>query len=337
MFVGALLAAPLHDQGESMKAIVVHEFGAPEVLKFEETAKPVPGPGQILVHIRAAGVNPADTYIRSGNYARKPSLPYTPGVDGAGVVDSVGAGVTGFKTGDRVYLAGSITGTYAEYATVAAADAYRLPEKISFAQGAAIHIPYATAYRALFQMAHARPNDWVLVHGASGGVGIAAVQFARAVGMRVIGTAGTDRGRELVAREGAHHVIDHRAPDPGARILELTGGRGADVILEMLANVNLGNDLKMLAPRGRVVIIGSRGDVTITPREIMAREAAVLGVLLWGVPADEMTAIHSAIGAGLENGTLRPIVGKELPLAEAPCAHKEVLEPGAYGKIVLVP
>lgn len=320
-----------------MKAIVVHEFGAPEVMKLEEIVKPSPGPGQLLVQIRAAGVNPADTYMRSGSYARKPALPYTPGVDGAGVVEAVGTGVTGWMSGDRVYLAGSITGTSAEYATAAATNAYRLPEKISFAQGAAINIPYATAYRALFQMGHARPNDWVLVHGASGGVGIAAVQFARAAGMRVIGTAGTDRGRELVLREGAHHVIDHRAPDAAARILEITGGLGADIILEMLANVNLGADLKMLAPRGRVVVIGSRGEVQINPRDLMMREGAILAVLLWNVPADEMAAIHAAIGGGLENGTLRPIVGKELPLAEAPRAHKEVLEAGAYGKIVLVP
>jgi len=320
-----------------MKAIVVHEFGAPEVMKLEEVAKPVPGPGQLLVRIRAAGVNPADTYMRSGNYARKPALPYTPGVDGAGIVEAVGAGVTAWNSGDRVYLAGCLTGSYAEFCLAAATDAYRLPEKISFAQGAAVHIPYATAYRALFQMGHARPNDWVLVHGASGGVGTAAVQFARAAGMRVIGTAGTDRGRELVLREGAHHAIDHRAPDAAARILELTGGRGADIILEMLANVNLGNDLKMLAPRGRVVVIGSRGEVQINPRDLMGREGAILAVLLWNVPPEEMAAIHAAIGAGLESGTLRPIVGKELPLAEAPRAHKEVLEPGAYGKIVLVP
>jgi NADPH2:quinone reductase len=320
-----------------MKAIVVHEFGAPEVLKLEEIEKPVPGPGQLLVRIRAAGVNPADTYMRSGNYARKPALPYTPGVDGAGVVEAVGAGVTGWKAGNRVYLAGTVTGTCAEYATVAAESAYHLPEKISFAQGAAVHVPYATAYRALFQMAHARPNDWVLVHGASGGVGIAAVQFARAAGLRVIGTAGTDRGRELVLREGAHHAVDHRAPDAAAQILALTGGRGVDIILEMLANVNLGADLKMLGPRGRVVVIGSRGEVQVNPRDLMMREGAILAVLLWNVPPDEMAAIHAAIGAGLENGTLRPIVGKELPLADAPRAHKEVLEPGAYGKIVLVP
>jgi NADPH2:quinone reductase len=320
-----------------MKAIIVREFGAPEVLKLEDAAKPSPGLGQILVKVRAAGVNPADIYMRSGNYARKPALPYTPGVDGAGEVDSVGANVTRFKPGDRVYLAGSVTGTYAEYALVNATDAYTLPKSLTFAQGAAVHIPYATAYRSLFQLAHARPNEWLLVHGASGGVGVASIQFARAIGMRIIGTGGTDRGRELVAKEGAHHVLDHRAPDLAARVMEITGNNGADVILEMLANVNLGADLKMLAMRGRVVIIGSRGDVQITPRDIMAREAAVLGVLLWNVQPDEMAAIHAAVGAGLENGSLRPIVGKELPLAEAPRAHKEVLEPGAYGKIVLVP
>jgi NADPH2:quinone reductase len=320
-----------------MKAIVVREFGAPEVLKLEDAAKPSPGPDQILVKVRAAGVNPADTYMRSGNYARKPALPYTPGIDGAGEVESVGANVTRFKPGDRVYLAGSLTGTCAEFALVNAADTYPLPKSLTFAQGAAVHVPYATAYRSLFQLAHARPNEWLLVHGASGGVGMAGIQFARAIGMRIIGTAGTDRGRELVAKEGAHHVLDHRAPDLAARVMEITGNHGADVILEMLANVNLGADLKMLAMRARVVIIGSRGDVQITPRDIMAREAAVLGVLLWNVQPDEMAAIHAAIGAGLENGTLRPIVGKEIPLVEAPRAHKEVLEPGAYGKIVLVP
>lgn len=320
-----------------MKAIVVHEFGGPEVMKLEEVAKPSPGPGQLLIRIGAAGVNPADAYMRSGNYARKPALPFTPGIDGAGTLEAIGSGVVRWKPGARIYLSGSVTGTYAEFALVAAANAHYLPEKISFSQGAGLHIPYATAYRALFQTGHARPNDWLLVHGASGGVGIASVQFASAAGIRVIGTAGTERGRELVVREGAEHALDHKAPDMAARVLEITGGRGADVIVEMLANVNLGADLKMLAPRGRVVIVGSRGDVQITPRDLMAREAAILAVMLWNVPESEMAAIHAAIGAGLDNSTLRPVVGKEIPLAEAPRAHREILEPGAYGKMVLIP
>jgi NADPH2:quinone reductase len=320
-----------------VNAIVVHEFGAPEVMKMEDAPQPKAGPGQLLVHIRAAGVNPADTYMRSGTYVRKPALPYTPGNDGAGVIEGVGPNVTGWKAGDRVYVSGSATGTYAEYAIVAASDAHALPDRISFSQGAALHIPYSTAYRALFQIGKSKANEWVLVHGASGGVGLAAVQFAHALGMRVIGSAGTDRGRELVTREGADFVLDHKAPDFAAQIAKITDGHGPDIIIEMLANINLGNDLKMLASHGRVVVVGSRGDVQITPRDLMAREGAIYAVMLWNVPAEEMSQIHAAIHAGMMNESLNPVIGKELPLADAAQAHKEVMEPGAYGKIVLIP
>jgi NADPH:quinone reductase len=323
-----------------MKAIVVHQFGGPEVLKYESAPQPTAGPGQLLVHVEAAGVNPADTYMRSGNYARKPALPYTPGVDGAGVIEGIGAAQppgANWKMGDRVYLSGSVTGTYAEYAVVASADAHPLPDEVSFAQGAGLHIPYATAYRALFQKGHGKPNETVLIHGASGGVGIAAVQFAHAAGMRVIGTAGSDRGRELVKREGADYVLDHKAADLGAQVLKLTENRGADLIIEMLANVNLGNDLKMLAPHGRVVIVGSRGGVQITPRDLMQREGAIYAVMLWNVSPEEMSAINAAISAGLGNGSLCPVVGNEIPLAEAARAQTEIMSTTAYGKMVLVP
>lgn len=320
-----------------MKASVVHQFGGPEMLKLEDVPNLSPGPGQVLICVKAAGVNPADTYIRSGTYARKPSLPYTPGVDCAGIVDSVGDGVTRVKPGERVYTGGSVSGTYAEFALAQASQVHRLPEKISYAQGAGVHVPYATAHRALFHFARARGAESVLVHGASGGVGIAAVQIARAAGLSVIGTAGTEKGRTLVTSEGAHHVLDHRTPNYLEQIMKLTAGRGIDIILEMLANVNLGADLKILAMRARVVVIGSRGDIQITPRELMGRDATVQGMLLWNASEDELQSIHAAIIAGMENGSLRPIVGKELPLAEAARAHKEVMEPGAYGKIVLVP
>ncbi len=320
-----------------MKAIVVRQYGDPEVMKVEETPQPKPGPGQVLVRIRAAGVNPADTYARSGNYASKPPLPYTPGTDGAGVVESVGPDVKSAKPGDRVYLARSVTGTYAEYALALEAQVQPLAERISFPQGAGVFVPYATAFRALSQVARARAGETVLVHGASGGVGIAAVQIARAAGLTVLGTAGSERGRELARREGAHHALDHGAAGYREEILRLTGGRGVDVILEMLANVNLGADLKLLAPRGRVVVIGSRGDVTVTPRDLMGRDASVHGMLLWNITPEDAASAHAAIAAGMENGTLRPVVGLELPLAEAPKAHRKVMEPGAFGKIVLVP
>ena len=320
-----------------MKAIRVREFGGPEVLRLEDVPELRPGPGEIVVRVKAAGVNPVDAYIRSGTYARKPTLPYTPGMDAAGVVESVGEGVARVAAGDRVYLAGTLSGAYAEQALCSASQVHPLAQAVSFAQGAAVNIPYVTAYRALFQLARAVPGESVLVHGASGGVGIAAVQLARAAGMQVFGSAGTAKGRELAGREGAHHVLDHSAPDYLERLRALTGGRGVDVILEMLANVNLGKDLQILATGGRVALIGSRGTVEINPRDAMGRDAAILGMSVWNIPEREMSGIHAALVAGLENGTLRPVVGQELPLAEAPRAHQAVMQPGAYGKIVLVP
>jgi len=198
-------------------------------------------------------------------------------------------------------------------------------------------VPYGTAYHALYQCARARAGETLLIHGASGGVGTAAVQLARALGLTVFGTAGTQQGLELVKREGAHQVFDHSQSGYADQILKATDGRGVDVILEMVANVNLGQDLKLLAQQGRVVVIGSRGDVTITPRDLMLRRASVHAFTLWAISEAEEKQIHAGLIAGLENGTLRPVVGKELPLAEAPRAHKEILEPGAYGKIVLLP
>jgi len=320
-----------------MKAIRVHQFGGPEVLKLEEVPTPKPDAGQVLVRVRAVGVNPYDTYMRAGTYAIKPHLPYTPGSDAAGTVEAVGSGVTKVKAGDRVYTAQTLTGAYAEYALALEDQVHRLPQNVSFEQGAGVWVPYGTAYHALYHFAKARAGETVLVHGASGGVGAASLQITRAVGLTVFGTAGTDKGLELVKREGAHEVFNHTKAGYQDQIMKATGGRGVDVILEMLANVNLGGDLKMLALHGRVVVIGSRGDVTITPRDIMSRRASILAFSLWAVSPAEIAEIHAGLIAGMENGTLRPVVGKQLPLAEAARAHKEILEPGAAGKIVLVP
>jgi NADPH2:quinone reductase len=320
-----------------MKAIVVHQFGGPEVLKLEEIPTPKPAAGQVLVRIQAAGVNPYDTYMRAGTYAIKPPLPYTPGSDGAGVVEAIGDGVKKVKPGDRVYTARTVTGAYAEYALTLEEQVHELPEKISFGQGAAVWVPYGTAYYGLHHSAGARASETVLVHGASGGVGIAAVQMAHAMGLTVFGTAGTPKGVELVKREGAHQVFDHSKAGYVEEIMKASSGRGADVILEMLANVNLSADFKLLATNGRVIIIGNRGEITINPRDLMSRRASARGFTLWAVTPTEEAEIHAGLTAGLENGTLRPIVGKELPLAQAARAHKEILEPGAAGKIVLVP
>jgi len=319
-----------------MKAIRVHEFGGPEVLNLEEVPTPKPSSGEVLVRIHAAGVNPYDTYMRAGTYALKPPLPYTPGSDGAGVVEAVGKGVKKMKEGDRVYTARTLTGAYAEYALALGEQVHPLPLKVDFKQGAGVWVPYGTAYHALYHSAKAHASETVLVHGASGGVGIAALQIARAMGLKVFGTAGTPRGLEMAKREGAHRVFDHRNAGYQEELLQATSNGGVDIILEMLANVNLSYDTKLLANNGRIIVIGSRGEVAINPRELMARRASIRAFTLWAITAAEEADIHAGLLAGFENGTLRPVVGKEMPLAEAARAHKEILQPGSVGKIVLI-
>jgi NADPH2:quinone reductase len=319
-----------------MKAIRIRQFGDPNVLKLEDIPDPKPAAEQVLVDIKAIGVNPVDTYIRAGWYGPR-EFPYTPGMDAAGTVEAVGAGAGQFKPGDRVYIAGSITGAYAQKAVCQAFQVHPLPAHVSFAQGAAMGVPYATAYRALFIRGKALAGETVLVHGGSGGVGTAAIQIARAAGLTIFATAGTDRGRKLVAEQGAHHVLDHQSPDYLKQLMDLTGGAGVNLILEMLANVNLGKDLTILAKFGRVVVIGSRGPIEIDPRNTMGRDADIRGMTLMNADERQLKQIHAALVAGLENRTLRPIVGQELPLAQAVKSHEEVMKPGAYGKIVLIP
>jgi len=322
-----------------MIAIRVHETGGPDVLKIEEVLEPTPGPGEMLVRVHAAGVNPVDTYMRSGTQGRTPALPYTPGTDGAGVIEAVGPGVDGAVRGGRVYFSGTAsagyTGAYAEKVVCRTSQVHPLAATLSFAQGAAIGVPYATAHRALFGRAQSRSGETVLVHGGSGGVGIAAIQLARAHGMTVFATAGTERGMALIVEQGAHQAFNHLSSSYLAEIVSATRNQGIDVIIEMLANVNLDKDLGLLALRGRVVVVGNRGRVEIDARQTMGKDAAILGMTLGNVSAPEMVQIHADLAAGLGNGALRPVIGREFPLADAPAAHRAVMEPGALGKIVL--
>jgi NADPH2:quinone reductase len=324
-----------------MKAILARAFGGPNVLKLEEVPDPVAGADQVRVRIRAVGVNPYDTYMRGGSYAITPALPYTPGADAAGVIDQVGPGVPEWAIGDRVYVSGTAHGkahgAYAEMAVCGPDQVHTLPSRVSFSQGAGLFVPYVTAWRALFGRGQARAGDSVLIHGASGGVGVAATQFARAAGLTVIGTAGSEEGLALVLEQGATHAVNHGTAGYLDRIKELTGGRGPELILEMLANVNLDHDLTLVAPGGRIVVIGNRGRVEIDARKIMFKDSAVYGVALWQIPADDVRRAHEAIVAGLESGALDPAVGTELPLADAARAHELVMSPGARGKIVLIP
>jgi NADPH2:quinone reductase len=318
-----------------MKAIVVREFGVPEVMRLEDVADLQPGENQVLVRVRAAGVNPVDAYIRTGTHAQKPDLPYTPGKDAAGIVEAIGDDVSDFKVGDRVYTADSLSGTYAEFALCAENQVHKLPENVSFEQGAGIFVPFATSYRALFQKAKPQADETILVHGASGGVGIASVQWAKNFGLKVIGTASSEEGKNLVREQGADFVLDHSDENYLNEIKEITGGKGVDIILEMLANVNLQKDFEVLAMFGRVSIIGNRGALEFNPRAIMSKDATVFGISLFNAPPEQMREIHAAIYKGLSEGFLNPIVGKSFSLAAAAAAHQAVIEEKAFGKIVL--
>lgn len=318
-----------------MKAILVNEFGEPEVMKLEDVPTPSVGDSQVLVRVKAAGVNPVDTYIRAGMHAQKPDLPYTPGKDAAGIVEAVGNEVKKVKIGDRVFTAGSVSGTYAEFALCEEAHIHLLPENVSFEQGAGVFVPYATAFRALFQKAKGEAGETVLVHGASGGVGIAAVQWAKNSRLKVIGTASSEEGKKLVENQGADLVLDHSDKNYFEEIKKITEGKGVEIILEMLANSNLQKDFEVLAMFGRVVVIGNRGSLDFNPRVVMGKDAVVFGMSLFNAADEDLQEIHAAIYEGLSKGFLKPIIGRTFPLAEAAEAHHAVIETKAFGKIVL--
>ena len=322
-----------------MQAIRVHQFGGPEVLQLEDAVALKPAPDEVLIEVKAAGVNPVDTYIRSGQYSIKPFLPYTPGMDAAGTIKAVGLKITRLRPGNRVYTIGSRSGAYAQEMLCAESQVFPLPWNVSFAQGACVGIPYAAAYRAFVQKAKVKAKQTILIHGASGGVGIAAVQLAKHLKCVVLATASSEKGRALVVQQGAAFAFDHSKPGYLDEIMKATNNRGVDVVMEMRADVNLGRDLTMLAPGGCVVVVGSRGEVTINPRDLMSREAIVMAMIILNAPPEDIREIHRALGQGLANNSLKPIIAQEFPLKDAPEAHRRIMDVslGAAGKIVLIP
>ncbi|EAX06410.1 crystallin zeta [Homo sapiens] len=321
-----------------MRAVRVFEFGGPEVLKLRsDIAVPIPKDHQVLIKVHACGVNPVETYIRSGTYSRKPLLPYTPGSDVAGVIEAVGDNASAFKKGDRVFTSSTISGGYAEYALAADHTVYKLPEKLDFKQGAAIGIPYFTAYRALIHSACVKAGESVLVHGASGGVGLAACQIARAYGLKILGTAGTEEGQKIVLQNGAHEVFNHREVNYIDKIKKYVGEKGIDIIIEMLANVNLSKDLSLLSHGGRVIVVGSRGTIEINPRDTMAKESSIIGVTLFSSTKEEFQQYAAALQAGMEIGWLKPVIGSQYPLEKVAEAHENIIHgSGATGKMILL-
>ena len=230
-----------------------------------------------------------------------------------------------------------MTGCYAQKVVRAAGDVLPLPAGVNFAQASALGVPYATAHYGLFARGGAKAGETVFIHGASGSVGTAAIQLAKRAGLNVIGSAGTSRGLQLVLDQGASHAVDHTREGYLDEVRALCDGNGPELLLEMLADVNLAADLDLVAKYGRIIIIGNRGEITINPRMTMMKELDVRGLALFNGAPELMREIMRALVAGLEDGSLDPIVGREMPLAEAAAGHVAVLEPGAFGKIVLVP
>jgi len=337
----ATMATQAHRQPKHvMKAIIVHRFGGPEVLEVEtEVAVPEPGDDQVLVRVVCAGVNPVETYIREGQYAKLPDLPYTPGTDAAGDVERVGKNVSTVKVGDRVFVVGSNisnnSGSYAEFVVTDSTYVFPLHPRLSYAQGASLGVPFFTAYKALVLRAQTKPGETVLVHGASGAVGTAAVQIARAMGALVVGTAGTKEGMDVVSQCGAHHVFNHNHKNYDKKMVDHLGA-GFDVIIEHLANINLGHDIQMIQPGARVMIVGCRGSVNINPRHLMGPEASVQGVALGTTTPAQWKQMGAAIVAGVEAGWVNPVINKEYNMEQAAQVHHDIIHSkGAKGKLVL--
>ena len=295
------------------RAIVMTKIGGPEVLQMADIAMPQPSATQVRVAVQSIGVNPVETYWRSGTAGRNPKLPYTPGRDCAGVVDAVGSAVTTLKKGDRVFTTGAATGTYAHHCLIDASDAFVLPDAVSFDVGATIGTSGMAAYRALCFRGQARPGEKLFVHGASGGVGLMAIQLARSLGLTVVGTADNQAGVDLIRSVGASHGFVHHDKD----YMQGVKAHGPyDLVIECLANVNLQKDLEVAAYKGRVVIVGSRGPVQINPRDIMTKELSVTGLFLTKQTQAEKESAVAHITATLANGTVRPLIQEQLALEQ---------------------
>lgn len=324
-----------------MKAIQFHRFGGPEVLQLDEVTEPILGPDDVVIAVKAAGVNPADTYMRSGTYRIQPPLPCIPGGDAAGDVVSIGENVKGLAIGDRVFagvaLGLDFEGCYADQVKRPAKHVRRIPAGLDYSEATTFGVSYPTAHYSLFARGGAKAGETVFIHGASGSVGTAAIQLAKRAGLKVIGSAGSEAGLDLVLEEGAQHAVDHTKPDYLDEVRDKCDNDGPDLILEMLANVNLSADMEVAAQHGRIVVIGNRGEIEINPRMAMMKELDIRGIMLWNASEDQLNEIMADLLAAAEEGAIKPRVGQRMPLSEAAKAHELVLKTGNAGKIVLNP
>ncbi len=325
-----------------MKAMIVTELGEPaERLKLGEAPDPKAGPGQVVVDIRAIGCNFPDMLIVQGKYQVKPPLPFSPGLEVAGVVREVGEGVRQVTPGQRV-VALMNWGAYAERAVVEATDVFPMPDFMSFEQGAAIGIVYQTSYCALTHRTKLRAGETLLVHAAAGGVGLAAVQIGKALGARVIATVGSPAKLEVARASGADVCIDYRAEDWVERVKKETGGKGADVIYDPVGGDTFDGSTRVVAFEGRILVVGFASGrwADVATNRILLKNMDVVGVH-WGLYRKQAPALidqwMSQLFAMVGSGKLNPVVSRTFPLADAAQALAFIASRESYGKVVLLP
>jgi len=314
---------------------------APEALKVSEAPRPLLGADGIRIAVRAAGCNFSDLLMLKGEYQVKPAFPFIPGSEVAGVVVEVAAGIAGLEAGDRV-LARSGVGGFAEEVVAPAATCVKLPDSMSFEAGAALSTVYPTSYAALVWRAALAKGETLLVHAAAGGVGLAAVQIGRALGARVIATAGGPEKCEIVRRAGAEHVFDARETDFVAQVMEATGGRGADVIYDSVGGDTTDRSLKCIAWNGRLLVIGfASGEIpSIKLNRVLLKNISLVG-LHWSAYPEREPARIAECFAGLfalaAGGGIEPLVSARLPLERAGEALVALGARETVGKVVLIP
>jgi NADPH2:quinone reductase len=321
-----------------MKAMRAHQFGGPEQLRYEDAPEVLPQAGQVQIKVRAAGINPADLVRLSGRL-QPLTLPYIPGTDVCGEVEAVGSGVGHVKPGDRIF-GRALGGGYAEKTCLAASEAIPLPSNLSFEDGAAIPIPFYTAYHALHGKAALKSGEKVLVSAGGGGVGVAAIQIAKIAGAQVITTVGSQEKAQRTRTLGADVAVNYREQDFVAEVQKFTDGKGVDVIIENVAADNFAKDFAALAMRGRIVLIGTgtgkSADATFGVFGALMKDATIYGMSLVNA-GSAIPEIATALTGLFSTGKLKAVVSKSYPLREAPEALADLVAGRVFGKLVLKP
>jgi NADPH:quinone reductase len=322
-----------------MKAWLVNEWCEPEQMILEEVELPEPGPGEVRIKNRAAALNFYDILLIQGKYQVKPPLPFTPGSEVAGTIDALGDGVTGFSLGDRVCAMVS-NGGFAEYSLASAGKSFHIPDQMSFEEAAAMIVIYQTSFLALKQRTAVRAGEWLLVHAAAGGVGLSAMQIGKALGARVIATAGSDEKLDFCLQQGAEHALNYRNEGWADQVKKITNNHGADCIYDPVGGDIFDLSTRCIAAEGRLLVIGFAGGriPSIAANRILLKNISVIGCY-WGGYLEHhpgfMTEAQAELFSMYEAGQINPVVSRAYPLSDAAAALRSLAERKSYGKVVL--